>query len=87
MCKPDPYIDIEDFKQEPMNVSEMISSLSRETNSLSETRNKSSETGTQIVYKLDPDIDIEDFKQEPMNVSEIISSDPDLVENEILISD
>ena len=34
--KPDPDIDIEEFKQEPMDVSEMISSLPSETNSLSE---------------------------------------------------
>ena len=63
--KPDPDIDIEEFKQEPMDVSEMLSSLSSETNSLSEPRHKSSETGTEIVYKPEPDIDIEEFKQEP----------------------
>ena len=79
MYKPDPDIDIEEFKQEPIIVSEVISSLSSETNSLSEPRHKSSETGTEIIYKPDPDIDIEEFKQEPMNVSEIKASDPDSV--------
>ena len=59
LYEPDPDIDIEEFKQEPMNVSEMISCLSSETNSLSESRNLSSETGTEIVYNPDPDIDVE----------------------------
>ena len=66
-----PDIDIKEFKREPMNVSEMLSSLSSETNSLSEPRHKSSETGIEIVYKPDPDIDIEEFKQEPMDVNEM----------------
>ena len=72
MYKPDPDIDIEEFKKEPMNVSEMIRSLSRNTNSLSKQRTISSKTRTEIVYKPDPDIDIEEFKQEPMNGSEMI---------------
>ena len=38
--KPDPDIDIEEFKQEPMNVSEMILSLSSETTPLSESSPK-----------------------------------------------
>ena len=63
--KPDPDIDIEEFKQETMNISEMLSSLLSETNSLSEPRHKSSATGTDIANKPDPDIDIEEFKQEP----------------------
>ena len=63
--KPDPDIDIEEFKQEPMDASEMLSSLSSETNSLSEPRHKSSETGTDIANKPDLDIGIEEFKQEP----------------------
>ena len=80
MYKPDPDIDIEEFKQEPMDVSEILSSLSSETNSLSEffnssePRHKSIETRTEIVYKPDPDIDIEEFKQEPMDAIEMISS-------------
>ena len=68
--KPDPDIDIKEFKQEPMNVSEMISCLSSETNSQSELRHISSETETEIVYKPVHDIDIEEFKQEPMDVFE-----------------
>ena len=43
----------------------MISSLSSETNSLSEPRHKSSETGTDIANKPYPDIGIEEYKQEP----------------------
>ena len=72
--KPDPDIDIEEFKQEPMNVSELLSSLSSETNSfenetfISEPRNTSSESRTEIVYKPDPDIDI--FKHELSDVEE-----------------
>ena len=61
--KPDPDIDIEEFKQEPMNGSELLASLSSETNSLSEPWHKSSETGTEIICKPDPDFDIEEFKQ------------------------
>ena len=57
--KPDPDIDIKEFKQEPMNVSEMISCLSSETNSLSEPRKHSIKTVTEIAYKPDPDIKIE----------------------------
>ena len=74
-----------------MDVSDMISSLSCETNSLSEffnscePRHKSSETRTEMVYKPDPDIAIEEFKQTP--IYDILSSDPDLVANETLISD
>ena len=60
--KPDPDIDIKEFKQEPMEVSEIPLS---ETNSLSEPRHKSSESRTVINYKPDPDINIEEFKQEP----------------------
>ena len=72
--KPDPDIDIEEFKQEPMNASELLSSLSSETNSfenetlISEPRNMSSESRTEIVYKPDPDIDI--FKHELSDVEE-----------------
>ena len=85
--KPDPDINIEEFKQEPINVSKIISILSSETNYLSEPRDKSSETGIEIVYKPDPDIDIEEFKQDPMDVNKIISSGPDSVANETLICD
>ena len=52
----------------------MISSLSSETNSfenetlLSESKNTSSESRTEIVYKPDPDIDI--FKHELSDVKE-----------------
>ena len=63
--KPDPDVDIEEFKQEPMDAIEMISSLSSKTNSFREPRNMSSETGTEIANKPDPDIGIEEFKQEP----------------------
>ena len=62
---PDTDVDIEEFKQDPMDVSEMLSSLSSETNSLSEPRHKSSETGTDVTNKPDHDIGIEEFKQEP----------------------
>ena len=34
--KPDPDVDIEEFKQEPMDLREILSSLSSETNSISE---------------------------------------------------
>ena len=66
--KPDPDIDIEEFKQEPMDASEMISILSSETNTLSEPRQKPSERRTEIVYKPDPDIDI--VKHELSDVEE-----------------
>ena len=72
--KPDPDIDIKEFKQEPMNVSELLSSLSSETNSfenetlISEPRNTSSESRTEIVYKPDPHIDI--LKHELSDVEE-----------------
>jgi len=56
--KPDPDIDIEEFKQEPMEDREMISSLSSETNSQSDPNQKPSERRTEIVYKPDPDMDI-----------------------------
>ena len=42
-----------------MDVNEIISSLSSITNSLSESRNLSSKTGTEIVYNPYPDIDVE----------------------------
>ena len=64
-----------------MDASNILSNLSSEANSLSEPRQKSSVTRTEIVYKPDPDIDIEEFKQEPMDVTETISSDPDSVVN------
>ena len=66
--KPDPDIDIEEFKQEPMDASEMISILSSETNTLSEPRQKPSERRAEIVYKPDPDIDI--VKHELSDVEE-----------------
>ena len=74
LYKPDPDIDIKEFKQEPMDVSEMISCLSSETSSQSELRHISSETENEIVYKPVHDIDIEEFKHEPMDVSEMLSS-------------
>ena len=53
----------------------MISSLSSETNSLSEPRPKSSETGNGIVYKPDPDIDIEEkyYNKPRVSQSESVS--------------
>ena len=54
---------------------------------LSEPSHKSSETGTEIVYKPDPDIDIQEFKQEPIDIGDIISSDSDSLVNENLICD
>ena len=65
MYKPDPDINIEEFKLEPMNASELLSRLPSETNSLSEPRTMSSKTCTKMVHKPDPDIDIEEFKQVP----------------------
>ena len=61
--KPDPDIDVDEFNHEPMDDSEVLSSLSSETNSLSEPRHKSSETGTDVTNKPDHDIGIEEFKQ------------------------
>ena len=64
----------------------MISSLSSETNSLSESRNNSSKTVTELVYKPDPDIGIEEFKQEPIDIGDMTSDDPDSLVKENLIS-